>query len=111
MFGVADNRVEDVPELFTSHFHNPGYEFFHAHSPDDPKREPVEFIGKAGDTILWDNRQAATNVSGLWLLTRWDILLDEMISKNVRAGRLMHSGSFNHTNKPRVAVFAGWCHR
>ena len=56
MFGVADNRVEDVPELFTSHFTNPGYEFFHAHSPDDPKREPVEFIGKAGDTILWDNR-------------------------------------------------------
>ena len=23
----------------------------------------------------------------------------------------MHSGSFNHTDSPRVATFAGWCHR
>ena len=68
MFGGADNRVEERPELFTSHFHNAGYEFFHAHSPDEPKRAPVEFVGKAGDTILWDNRQAPTNASGLWLL-------------------------------------------
>ena len=68
MFGGADNRVEERPELFTSHFHNAGYEFFHAHSPDEPKRAPVEFVGKAGDTILWDNRQAPTNASGLWQL-------------------------------------------
>ena len=99
MFGGADNRVEERPELFTSHFNNPGYEFFHAHSPDEPKRAPVEFVGKAGDTILWDNRQAPTNA----------FVLDD--SRSVRARRLMHSGSFNHTDKPRVAVFAGWCHR
>ena len=83
--GFHNTLVDEAPHLGTSMFKGPGYAFFHQmvreQQPEvGEPRAPVEFTGRAGTMILWDNR-------------------------------LIHSGSYNHTDDPRLAVFAGWCHR
>jgi hypothetical protein len=79
--GFYNTLLAEAPHLATSVLNNPGYAFFHGMV--EPDSPPRAPVEFTGH-------------AGDVIL--WD-------------NRLVHSGSYNHTDRPRVAVFAGWCHR